>query len=584
MQYVLSVITLIVSGTPIINARQPMVVDGSIAERLTGVVDRRDFSAVIVDDERSQYLAKRGAKWTVHAGDTGNKIAAQLGIKFFQLAFMNPTVRWKFLQIGQTLNIPSRGDDDHTYVVVAGDTGNAIAAANGITFAQLEAYNRNVDWYNLQIGQTLVIPYPRRDAALISQLPNIEQAEQEADTPATGSRIPIVPPVSDGETATTSTKNVSPFLIPGETPSPSNDSSSQLLEVRQIAKPAAPSGSMATSAGTTYTVKAGDTGYGIAAQFGITFEALSRVNPGVNWNSLQIGQTLIIPPGARTPSSTVIPPIGPSSCTQSSSTPTLGTYITYSGAVNATQPPYPPMSSWMPFTQLWGRNLPNIGTWCSFASGSVTPNSLSETASLKSAILDISAETNVQPSFILAMIMQESNGCVRAPTTTSWEDIQNPGLMQSFNGRASCNKQGRVQSPCQDFLIKAMVLEGVKGNQNVGVVPALRMAARQSSLQWPLATNAGASVNVDDNARFQGARTNGQIPRTGVTNSGSGSLGARGMDEAMLYYQAARIYNSGSLPPDGDLSAPTGSTRCYVSDVVNRLMGWTGVERGCSLN
>jgi N-acetylmuramoyl-L-alanine amidase len=46
---------------------------------------------------------------------------------------------------------------------------------------------------------------------------------------------------------------------------------------------------------TTYTVVQGDTGTTIAQKFAITLQQLEDANPGVNWNDLQIGQTLNIP-------------------------------------------------------------------------------------------------------------------------------------------------------------------------------------------------------------------------------------------------------------------------------------------------
>lgn len=48
------------------------------------------------------------------------------------------------------------------------------------------------------------------------------------------------------------------------------------------------------------------------------------------------------------------------------------------------------------------------------------------------------------------------------------------------------------------------------------------------------------------------------------------------------YYSAARAYNSGSIAADGDLSDANGATKCYVSDVANRLTGWTFAASTCS--
>ena len=54
-------------------------------------------------------------------------------------------------------------------------------------------------------------------------------------------------------------------------------------------------------------------------------------------------------------------------------------------------------------------------------------------------------------------------------------------------------------------------------------------------------------------------------------------------DGAQAYYVAARIYNSGSVAPGGDLGAGA-ATHCYASDVANRLVGWVEAESGCGLD
>ena len=44
-------------------------------------------------------------------------------------------------------------------------------------------------------------------------------------------------------------------------------------------------------------------------------------------------------------------------------------------------------------------------------------------------------------------------------------------------------------------------------------------------------------------------------------------------------YSACRGYNSGLIPPSGDLSEAAGATKCYVSDVANRLQGWVSDDK-----
>ena len=53
-----------------------------------------------------------------------------------------------------------------------------------------------------------------------------------------------------------------------------------------------------------------------------------------------------------------------------------------------------------------------------------------------------------------------------------------------------------------------------------------------------------------------------------------------GVDDVSRYYRAARVYNSGSVDPSGDLGQGV-ATHCYASDVANRLRGWSLGTHGC---
>jgi peptidoglycan endopeptidase LytF len=58
---------------------------------------------------------------------------------------------------------------------------------------------------------------------------------------------------------------------------------------------------------TPYIVRAGDTLYGLAQRFNTTVNAIIALNPGINPNALQIGQTICIPgtqPPSRCPAGT----------------------------------------------------------------------------------------------------------------------------------------------------------------------------------------------------------------------------------------------------------------------------------------
>ena len=140
--------------------------------------------------------------------------------------------------------------------------------------------------------------------------------------------------------------------------------------------------------------------------------------------------------------------------------------------------------------------------------------------------------------FILAVIMQESKGCVRIHSTVSPDGtIRNPGLMQDHNGDHSCNDNQNMLNRCPAEQIGGMIRDGVGGtNDGAGFAELLNIAVQY--------------------------------------NFEAGQEGTSG-DQAQIFYQAARLYNSGETNPDwGDLNDGQGATSCYAMDIANRLVGW----------
>lgn len=71
---------------------------------------------------------------------------------------------------------------------------------------------------------------------------------------------------------------------------------------------------------------------------------------------------------------------------------------------------------------------------------------------------------------------------------------------------------------------------------------------------------------------------------TGGTAAGPGLqqlLAQVGVSDVSRFYKAAVLYNSGSIPANGQLEDAT-ATRCYASDVANRLIGWSVGNSGCT--
>ncbi|KAI5297299.1 hypothetical protein KEM55_004894 [Ascosphaera atra] len=183
---------------------------------------------------------------------------------------------------------------------------------------------------------------------------------------------------------------------------------------------------------------------------------------------------------------------------------------------------FPSMSDWESYEDLWNGNKDLIQSSCS--TWSVPNNSDTEMQNLHDEIQSVSTSANIDPRFTLAILLQESSGCVRVPTTNN--GVTNPGLMQSHAGTGTCNDgSGNVQTPCPKSEIHQMIADGVTGTSG----------------------GDGLKQILDEYG-----------PKPYVAKS---------------YYRAARVYNSGQLDGE-DLNDGFDSTACYVNDIANRLTGW----------
>ena len=165
-------------------------------------------------------------------------------------------------------------------------------------------------------------------------------------------------------------------------------------------------------------------------------------------------------------------------------------------------------------------------TGCSPLWSSIQNND-TDIAAIKDGIVSASCKTGLPKRFLMAIMIQESRGCVHVVTTSNGNT--NPGLMQSFNGNATCNVGGQAVASCQHDTIVEMIEQGAGVGLEFGLQQALQKA---------------------------------------------------GGSDAQAYYKAARIYNSGSLDPSGNLGLGI-ATHCYATDITNRLRGWAGDQTPC---
>ncbi|KAJ5394746.1 hypothetical protein N7509_006533 [Penicillium cosmopolitanum] len=95
---------------------------------------------------------------------------------------------------------------------------------------------------------------------------------------------------------------------------------------------------------------------------------------------------------------------------------------------------WPSIDQWLgSFESMFENNQGVISVSCS--QWSLPNNSQDETDSIKDAIHQVAKSSGVDARFILSIVMQESQGCVRVQTTDN--GVINPGLMQSHEGSGS---------------------------------------------------------------------------------------------------------------------------------------------------
>ncbi|KAI7551564.1 hypothetical protein KC331_g2480 [Hortaea werneckii] len=388
---------------------------------------------------------------------------------------------------------------------------------------------------------------------------SLASSTEEATPAATGSTLasstlsltsdPAEPTVSTASTVSSESLVPTTTSSPVSTVTPSSvtDALTQRASTCGTAQPhAATQAGIVSDCTQWYVAQSGDYCYSVAERFGISVDTFMEWNPAVDppaCPNMLAGFAYCVATCDNPQVSSVASTLTPAP-TASASSPTatgngLDTYTTFTGngTVGAG---WPEMSEWVGFDYMFAANRANMQASC--AAWNVPNDSDEEIADLKTAILDLASSTGVDARFILAIVMQESTGCVRV-ITTQYSHF-NPGLMQSHNGTGSCNtnmaavglpgveSEGSVQTPCPYSEIHQMIEDGTAGTSS------------GDGLQQILA-----------------AQTNTDVSR---------------------FYRAARTYNGGSVDPSGDLGRGC-CTLCYASDVANRLTGWVDAPHTCNL-
>lgn len=199
--------------------------------------------------------------YTVQSGDSLWSISKKFGITVDELKQAN-NLSSNLLSVGQNLYIPTKETDVTTgeYVVEKGDTLYKIAQKFGTTVDNLKSIN-NLTTDSLAIGQILKVP--------------TENASIDTNTYTVKSGDTLYDIASKYNTTVDEIKSL-------------NNLTSNTLSIGQVLK--VPS----QSSTNTYIVKSGDTLYGIANKYNTTVDKLKKLN-NLTSNTLSIGQELKLP-------------------------------------------------------------------------------------------------------------------------------------------------------------------------------------------------------------------------------------------------------------------------------------------------
>ena len=198
-------------------------------------------------------------EYIVQKGDTLYGIANKFNTTVDNLKSIN-NLTTDSLSIGQVLKLPSTTASTNTYTVKAGDTLYGIANKYNTTVDTLKSLN-NLTSNTLSIGQVL-------------KLPGSSATSTDTYTVKSGDTLYAI--ANKYNTTVDALKSL-------------NDLTSNTLSIGQTLK--IPSSS---SDNVVYTVKSGDTLYGIAEEFGTTVSAITKLN-NLSTTTLSIGQKLLLP-------------------------------------------------------------------------------------------------------------------------------------------------------------------------------------------------------------------------------------------------------------------------------------------------
>lgn len=268
----------------------------------------------------SKPAASNAASYTVKAGDTLSKIAALHQMSLSQLVALNGITNPNLIQVGQVLKVTGATNNAQpsaptqtpsatpstpttttatTYTVKAGDTLSRIAAQFKMNLAQIAALNQISNLNAIRVGQVLKVS----NAAGSDNTSNTTQPSAGTSTNTAPSTTGYTVKSGDTLSAIAAANGVSlanllswnnlslqAIIYPGQKLTIQN------VNNTTITTPTAPTTNttptVAPSTSGSYTVKSGDTLYGIAVKLGTNVQTLLALNNLQLSSIIYVGQVL----------------------------------------------------------------------------------------------------------------------------------------------------------------------------------------------------------------------------------------------------------------------------------------------------
>lgn len=236
------------------------------------------------------------ASYTVKSGDTLSGIASQYNTTVNQIVSLNQLSNPNLIYVGQVLKLKnsqaanssssssSAATTAGTYTVKAGDTLSAIASRYSTSSSTLASLNSLSNPNLIYVGQVLKVSSNASTSSSTSSSANSNVTTAASYTVKAGDTLSAIA-AKYGTTYQTlaSANSIS---------NPNDIYVGQVIKVSATATAASSQAASSTSSSGSYTVKSGDTLYGIALTNGLNWQTLAKQNGISDPNVIFVGQKL----------------------------------------------------------------------------------------------------------------------------------------------------------------------------------------------------------------------------------------------------------------------------------------------------